>query len=149
MPLWEEKGAAWHEVLPGVRRRILVQGEGLTFVMYRIEPGRSLPLHTHPHVQAGVFLEGGGEFRVGDETWTMKQGSSYLVASNVPHELRTDRYAPERDPRRVPARAGGLPERGRAARSSVVAPPPGDSQANTRAIAPLAPSILSGAATSV
>jgi quercetin dioxygenase-like cupin family protein len=94
MPLWEEKGAAWHEVLPGVRRRILVQGEGLTFVMYRIDPGRVFPLHTHPHVQAGVFLEGGGEFRVGEETWTMKEGSSYLVASNVPHELRTDPTRP-------------------------------------------------------
>jgi quercetin dioxygenase-like cupin family protein len=84
-------------------------------VMYRIEPGRVFPRHTHPHVQCGQVLEGGGTFLVGDSSWTMRAGDSYYIPPNVPHELHTDGsvasvildvFAPERDdflPESVPA----------------------------------------------
>jgi quercetin dioxygenase-like cupin family protein len=90
MPLWRDKPEAWHEILPGVRRRILASEPAATFVLYRIAPGRTFPMHQHPHVQMGVFLEGGGEFAVGPARWTMGPGASYLVPSNAPHELKTD-----------------------------------------------------------
>ena len=59
-------------------------------VLYHIAPASVFPKHTHPHVQMGTFLEGGGRFVVGDESWTMIPGSSYYVPSGVPHELTTD-----------------------------------------------------------
>lgn len=93
MPLWSDRPGAWHDVLPGVKRRILAHSPEMTVVLYEIAPGSLFPKHAHPHVQAGTFLEGGGEFRVGEEVWTVRPGSSYLVPSNVPHELRT---APDR-----------------------------------------------------
>ena len=94
MPLWEDKREAWHEILPGVRRRVLAHDPGVMMVLYRISPGSTFPLHTHTHVQSGTVLEGGGRFRVGDETWTLKVGSSYTVPSNVPHELVSDPGGP-------------------------------------------------------
>ncbi|HXQ48385.1 MAG TPA: cupin domain-containing protein [Thermoplasmata archaeon] len=90
MPLWEEKPDAWHEIVPGVRRRILAHAPEVMLVLYRISPGCLFPRHTHPHVQSGTVLEGGGEFRVGDDVWKLVQGSSYVVPGGVPHELRSD-----------------------------------------------------------
>ena len=106
VPLWNDRPEAWHEVLPGVKRRILTDGPEVMLVLYEIAPNSRFPLHSHPHVQAGFFLEGGGQFRVGDETWTMVKGSAYHVAGGVPHELLTysagrsvilDVFSPRRD----------------------------------------------------
>lgn len=94
MPLWEDKPDAWHEILPGVRRRILAHDSSVMMVLYRIAPGSVFPLHTHPHVQSGTVLEGGGQFHVGDETWHLTVGSSYTVPGNVAHELVADAGGP-------------------------------------------------------
>jgi quercetin dioxygenase-like cupin family protein len=92
--MWHDRESAWHEILPGVRRRILAHGGSAMLVLYRIEPGRVFPHHAHPHAQYGTFLEGGGTFHVGDQTWTMRVGDSYSIPPNVPHELHTDPSAP-------------------------------------------------------
>lgn len=88
--MWNDKPEAWHEVQPGVRRRILAHDSAVMMVLYRIAPGSRFAMHTHPHIQSGTVLEGGGQFKVGNETWTLKVGSAYTVPSNVPHELIAD-----------------------------------------------------------
>jgi quercetin dioxygenase-like cupin family protein len=88
--LWEDKPEAWHEVMMGVKRRVLTHSPVGMMVLYRIEPKSVFPLHSHPHAQFGVFLEGGGDFRVGDSVWKMKKGDSYYIPPGVMHELRTD-----------------------------------------------------------
>jgi quercetin dioxygenase-like cupin family protein len=90
MALWNDRSEAWHEILPGVKRRILTHGDGVMLVLYEIAPSTTFPMHTHPHVQAGTFLEGGGTFRVGADTYRVRKGSSYSIPGNVPHELVTD-----------------------------------------------------------
>jgi quercetin dioxygenase-like cupin family protein len=94
MPLWEEKPEAWHEILPGVQRRILAHDPGVMLVLYRIAPGSRFPRHAHPHTQSGTVLDGGGEFLVGSEVWVLRPGASYTVAPDVPHELRADPLRP-------------------------------------------------------
>lgn len=106
MPLWNDRPESWHEILPGVRRRILASGEGQMLVLYRIAPNTTFPWHHHPHRQSGTVLAGGGRFRVGEETWTITRGSAYYIPGDVPHELITDPgeetvvldvFSPERD----------------------------------------------------
>ncbi len=106
MPLWDDRPEAWHEVMPGVRRRILTAGGGVMMVLYRIAPNTTFPRHHHPHAQSGTVLSGGGRFRVGDAVWEIRAGSSYFVPSEVPHELVTgphddtvvlDVFSPERE----------------------------------------------------
>jgi quercetin dioxygenase-like cupin family protein len=63
-------------------------------VLYRIEPGRIFPLHTHPHAQYGTVLEGGGTFRVGDNSWTIRPGDAYYIPPDIPHELHADPSTP-------------------------------------------------------
>lgn len=106
MALWNDRPEAWHSVMPGVKRRILTHGDGVMMVLYEIAPNTTFPLHTHPHVQTGTFLEGGGRFRIGDRVHEVRKGSSYSIAGGVPHELVThaqgpsvvlDVFVPERD----------------------------------------------------
>ncbi len=96
MPLWNDRPESWHEVLPQVRRRILAHGPQVMLVLYEIGPSVTFPLHNHPHLQSGVVLEGGGDFRVGDETWKLTKGSAYVVPSGVSHELVTEPGGPTR-----------------------------------------------------
>lgn len=88
--LWEDKPEAWHEVTKGVKRRVLTHSPVGMMVLYKIEPKSVFPLHSHPHAQFGFFLEGGGDFRVGDSIWKMKKGDSYYIPPGVMHELRID-----------------------------------------------------------
>jgi quercetin dioxygenase-like cupin family protein len=86
--LWHNGPEAWHEAAPGLKRRILCHSLTGMMVLYGIAPGTVFPLHNHPHAQFGVFLEGSGTFKVGEETWTMKEGDSYYVPPGIHHELR-------------------------------------------------------------
>jgi quercetin dioxygenase-like cupin family protein len=106
MSHWTDRPEAWHEILPGVRRRILTHGHGVMMVLYHIAPETTFPMHSHPHVQTGTFLEGGGRFKVGSEVYSVSKGSSYSIPGGVPHELVTgpggpsvvlDVFVPERD----------------------------------------------------
>jgi unsaturated pyranuronate lyase len=105
MSLWNDRPEAWHEILPGVRRRIVAHGAGAMMVLYRLDPERHFPRHAHPHAQFGTLLEGGGTFLVGDTRWELRPGSGYWVPPNVDHELTTyagsrsvvlDVFVPER-----------------------------------------------------
>jgi quercetin dioxygenase-like cupin family protein len=88
--LWRDRPEAWREVLPGVQRRILAHAATGLMVLYRIQPGKTFPLHNHPHAQFGVFIEGGGVFKVGDSDWKIKSGDSYFIPPGIFHELKTD-----------------------------------------------------------
>jgi quercetin dioxygenase-like cupin family protein len=88
--LWHDKPEAWHEISPGVKRRIVAHSSTGAVVLYRIEAGKTFPLHNHPHAQYGIFIEGSGKFKVGDSTWDMKTGDSYYIPPGVFHELKTD-----------------------------------------------------------
>ncbi|HXW37656.1 MAG TPA: cupin domain-containing protein [Nitrososphaerales archaeon] len=90
---WRDREEAWHEVMPGVKRRIVSHSTTGMMVLYRIEPEKRFPLHSHPHAQYGIFLEGGGDFKVGGAVWSMKKGDSYYIPPGVPHELVTSEGA--------------------------------------------------------
>lgn len=87
---WKEKTEAWHDFMPGVRRRILMNTSAATGTLYRLAPGSEVPLHSHPQAQYGVCLEGGGVFTVGEKTWKMEKGDSYYIPPSVRHGLRID-----------------------------------------------------------
>lgn len=58
------------ELASGVSGRPLF-GEGAMLNLIRFEPGATVPLHSHPHEQLGIVLE----------------GMQALVVDGVPHEL--------------------------------------------------------------
>src|SRR5207247_7500512 len=75
--LWEEKSEAWNTVFKGVRRRIVANSLTGTMALYNLEPQSIVALHSHPHAQYGICLEGTGEFKIADKIWKIKKGDGY------------------------------------------------------------------------
>ncbi|MBI1885640.1 MAG: cupin domain-containing protein [Chloroflexi bacterium] len=87
MPLTSRDAATPVEMLPGVFRRTMTDGERLMLIEVTMDRGAVVPLHTHPHEQTGYLISGRGRFRLGEETRDLSPGDCWLVPSGVPHEV--------------------------------------------------------------
>lgn len=72
------------EVAPGVKIQV-AWGEKIMLSRVSFEPGAVAPLHSHPHEQAGIVLEGEFDFTIGNETKRLKPGDVYFVPGGVLH----------------------------------------------------------------
>jgi len=75
------------EMLPGVVRRTLTEGERMMLIEVTLQQGAVVPLHTHPHEQIGYLASGRLLWELGDERRELAAGDSWLVPSNVPHQV--------------------------------------------------------------
>jgi quercetin dioxygenase-like cupin family protein len=75
------------EIAPGSEIRV-AWGEKLMLSFVRIEPGSVVPLHSHPHEQGGVCLEGEFEFTIGSETRIVRRGEAWMIPGGVEHAAR-------------------------------------------------------------
>jgi quercetin dioxygenase-like cupin family protein len=73
------------EVLPGVRIRAPF-GKNLMLSYLEMEDGAVVPLHHHPHEQAGILLKGKLELTIGGEVRIVEAGSLFLIPPNVVHK---------------------------------------------------------------
>ena len=80
---------------PGFTRTVLNRidppGEttAIIQILVEIEPGTVVARHTHPGVETGYFVEGGGTFGVaGQPDRAMKAGDAFQVAREVPHFVK-------------------------------------------------------------
>ena len=75
------------EMLPGVVRRTLTEGERMMLIEVTLAQGAVVPSHTHPHEQIGYLASGRLVFEIGDERRELSAGDSWEVPSNVPHQV--------------------------------------------------------------
>ena len=75
------------EMLPGVTRRTLNNGDRTTLIEVTIEQGAEVPVHSHPHEQIGYVVRGRLLFEIGDEKRELAAGDGYLVPGDVPHRV--------------------------------------------------------------
>ena len=92
------------EMLPGVTRRTLNEGERTMLVEVEMRKGSEVPLHTHMHEQIGYLARGRILFRLGDEQRELNPCDSWIVPCNVPHAataleetLLVDIFSPPRE----------------------------------------------------
>jgi quercetin dioxygenase-like cupin family protein len=77
----------WHPIAPRVAIKPLVEGEGLSACLIRMEKGGWLPPHDHPTAEECVVLE--GEVWLGDVH--CRAGDFHLAPAGLRHgALRTD-----------------------------------------------------------
>jgi quercetin dioxygenase-like cupin family protein len=50
--------AGWPDFAPGVRRRVLWQGDGQAALLYHTQPGAAVPHHGHHHDEECLMLQG-------------------------------------------------------------------------------------------
>ena len=87
MPLRANSEAKTVQMFPGVVRRTLNSGDRTTLAEITIDQGGVVPSHTHPHEQIGYVSRGRVMFVIGDQRRELREGDSYLIPSNVPHEV--------------------------------------------------------------
>ena len=72
-------------MMEGVRLKTLVWGERTLLCEFKIERGKALPPHTHPHEQTGYLISGRMRFTIGSETFEVEPGDSWCIPGDVEH----------------------------------------------------------------
>ncbi len=72
--------------LPGIVRRTLTAGEKVLLIEFTLEPGAVVPMHTHPHEQAGYVVSGRMRLQIGAETLDLDPGDAYMIPGGAEHE---------------------------------------------------------------
>lgn len=63
----------------------LAWGEKIMLSLVEIGPGSVVPMHSHPHEQAGIVVEGEFDFIIGGEKRRMRRGDMYIIPGGVEH----------------------------------------------------------------
>ena len=95
------------EIVPGGTIRTF-WGENTLLSVVDIEPGVEVPLHTHPHEQSGMVIEGELEMGVDGNVRILKPGDMYIIPGNVEH-LRQSLHLQRQSPRHLQPRPRRLP----------------------------------------
>ena len=72
------------QLVPGTTAG-LAWGEKIMLSLVEIGPGSVVPMHTHPHEQAGIVVEGEFDFIIGGEKRRVKPGDMYIIPGGVQH----------------------------------------------------------------
>jgi len=76
------------ELAPGVFLKTM-WGEKIMLSHVELEAGSEVPLHSHPHEQAGVVIEGEFEFTIDHEKHIVKEGEFYIIPGGIEHRVVT------------------------------------------------------------
>jgi len=72
----------------------MVEANGSTIFLYRLEPGRSFGSHRHPFPELGVVLAGEGRMSVAGEERSLREGDSYYIPADAPHGFEVTSKGP-------------------------------------------------------
>ena len=84
MPFFNVRELPTLEIIPGCRTRI-PYGENLMLSYLEMDEDAEVPMHSHPHEQGGILLEGKLQLTIGDETREVQAGALFIIPPNVPH----------------------------------------------------------------
>ncbi|WP_435077316.1 cupin domain-containing protein [Halococcus sp. AFM35] len=73
------------EAIEGVHLAMLAGGEAMNVQRFEIEPGATVPTHSHPHEQAGYLVMGTLTFVLDDEERELRTGDSYVIPGGESH----------------------------------------------------------------
>ena len=87
MPFIRIKDYESIELVPGVRART-PYGKRIMLSYLEMEAGSFVPMHQHPHEQAGLLIEGRMELVIGDESRICEPGDMFIIPPDTPHSAR-------------------------------------------------------------
>ena len=88
MAIYKQTKVNGKELFPGIIVRP-VWGEKIMMMLVDIAPNAEVPLHSHPHEQAGIVIEGELELGIGNEVRTVGPGVMYIIPGNIEHYARS------------------------------------------------------------
>jgi len=90
----DERSAGWVSLADGIRLRPMVEGNGSSIILYRLEPGRRFERHDHPFPELSVILVGRGRMVIGEEERALREGDAVYVPGGVRHGFEVDGKTP-------------------------------------------------------
>ncbi len=72
----------------GANGSVLLSSERLMSVLVEVEAGEKIPIHSHPHEQMGICLDGEAEFKGEEGSIIIKKGMVYFFRSNEKHSVQ-------------------------------------------------------------
>jgi quercetin dioxygenase-like cupin family protein len=94
---YKKNDTGYRTALEGVRLKTLVHGDRTLLCEFRLEKGKVLPNHTHPHEQTGYLVSGRINLTIRDEKFEVMPGDSWCIPGDVEHgaEILEDSVAVE------------------------------------------------------
>ncbi|MCD4717224.1 MAG: cupin domain-containing protein [Desulfobacterales bacterium] len=86
---YKKSDEGYNEALEGIRRKTLVYGEKTLMCEFRLDKGKTLPMHSHPHEQSGYLVSGRINMIVEDEKFAVGPGEGWCIKGNVEHGAET------------------------------------------------------------
>ena len=87
MSFLEFGGLFQRTLAPGIEAGLAWSGN-LMLSRVEIAPDGVVPLHSHPHAQGGVCLEGEFDLEIDGVTRRLRPGDLYLIPGDTPHAAR-------------------------------------------------------------
>lgn len=78
------------ELAPKVMGKVLLNSENVTVVKVVVEPGGSVPDHSHPHEQMGILLTGKAQFHASGKKLPIEAGMAYWIKPNEIHGVTVE-----------------------------------------------------------
>jgi len=78
------------EIHDGIQGKVMVDGRNMTALWTAWKPNSSFSVHTHPHEQIGVCLQGVAIFTIEGREYVVKKGDIYHIPPDAPHAERND-----------------------------------------------------------
>ena len=88
MPFYQPGNRPSKEIVPGEIAIKTFWGDYIMLAVVELKAEAILPLHSHPHEQAGMVLEGELEFNIAGEVQQLHPGDLYIIPSNTPHLVK-------------------------------------------------------------
>ena len=76
------------ELLPGILAKTF-WGQEMLAAVVDLDPNTELPIHSHPHEQLGIVLEGQIQFDIDGQIQILQPGDVYLIPGGVEHGALT------------------------------------------------------------
>jgi quercetin dioxygenase-like cupin family protein len=73
------------DAMEGIRRKTLVYGDNTLLTEFKLEGGKTLPMHMHPQEQTGYLVSGHIILAIEGKPHEMKPGDSWSIPGNVEH----------------------------------------------------------------
>lgn len=90
----DDTASAWVTLARGIQARPMVEANGSSIILYRLEAGRSFDQHDHPFPELGVVLAGRGRLLFANEERPVRPGDSFYVPQGILHGFRVEANGP-------------------------------------------------------
>ncbi len=82
---YKKDGSNYKKALEGIELKTLVYGDKTLLSEFRLEKGKVLPTHEHPHEQTGYLVSGKIILIIGDQRYEAEPGDSWSIPGHTQH----------------------------------------------------------------